>query len=708
MSRLKKILLFGFSLLSILLLGTGLLLGLLLFHKPTLDAALKLQEKYTEYAVTVADFQILDGIYIFTDVTVQQGNAPLFSATKLKFNLDILSLLQKPIQLFNLEAEGVNLVLDLTPRDEEKKTTTTPITDPLPFFLIESLAITNSLLTVSAKDSFTISVAIDSLNANNISDHRVEQLKLLSSVVYTDNDAQHETPFIKLDNFRISGGLDFSNNNLRLIKVQAEIPDQDLIITHTQFPNTGLILAGDMAFTDSITGEISHLLVQSNEKILLDSRGSFRLKNKSQRYSAKIKLISDELLRYFTTIPPYIGSIQAEATISAKRNNSVLRTLEVESSFSPVTLTAPVLHLPAFRYDVSATGTPEEISIDSMQFSFHDDNTTLADISLQGTTNALDYRTTITADVNSNNIQKLFLSMFDKKIGQEKKLSAKIDFTGTPEAFAIQIPELRYADSTLTGKAEYSATDCTLLLSGENFYALDLYQFATMSEREELRGILDDFKIQGACAHESALGVTGEFNLAAREFHFSNSLSDSFPFNIIFLPIKTVGRVLSSFPTQLIPAGLRNLSNATGTALDELQTLVAKKILIAGTVDGSQVNLEKALFTMSGIAPDIEIPGTIDSKSLRINSGIFLVGNKIPLPLRGSHNAPTPDIVQFTSALIKGVLLSPLNTVSSVGNFINPLKRSNTPSPTTAKPQETDTLTESLAVPQIFSISRTE
>lgn len=709
MSRLKKYLLLCCSILTVFLLLTGLLLGLILFHKPTRDAALKIQEKYSHYEITLEDLKILDGTYILTNIVVQQGGTPLLYASEIKFNLRIPSLLLKPIQLNNFAATGLTLLLDLTPGHEEK-TTTTASTDSGPFFLVDSLGITDSVLTISAKESFKLTVAINSLNAKNVSDHRVKELHLQSSVIYHDHATEHETPFMKLDNFSISGGLDFSTTDLELIDIQAAVPKQNLIFTHTQFSNTGLNLAGTMTLADSIAGTVSKLLVHSNKSILLDSSGTFLVKNKSQKFSAQIKSISDELLRYFTTVPPYIGSIQAQATISAERTDSILRSLVVESSFSPVILTEPVLHLPAFTYDVTATGTTEEISIDSMHFSFHNDTMALADISLQGTTNLQTYQTILTADVTSDNIQELFLSIFNKKIGQKEKFSAKIDFTGTPERFAVQIPEFRYADSTLTGKGEYSTSDCTLILSGQNFYALDLYQFATLSEREELRGILDDFKIKGACAHESKLGVTGEFNLTAREFQFSNSLSDSFPFNIIFLPIKTVGRVLSTFPTQLIPNELLELSSATGTVLDELQTLVAKKILIAGTIDGNQVNLDQALFTMSGITPDIEIPGVIDSDSLRINSGIFLIGNKIPLPLRGSHNAPTPDIVQFSSSLAKGVLLSPLNTVSSVGNFINPLNRPGSASPDPTKLEKTTTTAESglLDKPQIHSITRAD
>jgi hypothetical protein len=185
---------------------------------------------------------------------------------------------------------------------------------------------------------------------------------------------------------------------------------------------------------------------------------------------------------------------------------------------------------------------------------------------------------------------------------------------------------------------------------------IDIEAFKIFHDKDRgVRGSIGNFKLEaiGASANSDVFKKTlkANLNFNSDDIYLPKELMDVPPFNIIFIPFTVVSSAFSVIPKEVLPNDLINAGVGISSAIRDLQTFKLSQGVFDIRIENEIVFLEEIKLG-SSISGDLYFSGQLKfNEEIEINSGISLLGIRIPLPISGTLDSPNPDIILF----VKGI-----------------------------------------------------
>ncbi len=207
--------------------------------------------------------------------------------------------------------------------------------------------------------------------------------------------------------------------------------------------------------------------------------------------------------------------------------------------------------------------------------------------------------------------------------------------------------------------------------------------FFDQMKGKDIRGNITELQMQGQFLKSSLFDVKDSLN-SVLDFKIDNiylprQLIEVPPFNIVFLPFTVISSSFSLIPDSVLPNELINLGNFVSETLKDSQTFRLKNGDFHIAVKDRLINLSEVKIG-TDLTGDIYFGGTVDyDHNIEINSGVQLLGVRIPLPITGTLESPYPDPLVFISSIFTEFGLSimrlPITVVEEIGSWFSASKK---------------------------------
>ncbi len=536
-------------------------------------------------------------------------------------------------------------------------------------YSVKQLEILESRILYRDQDINEATVILSSVRGKGLSEKGIVGLDFLGDLAFLKTSTPAVEKVVVINSIQFKSGLKFGNDQTVLSAVELSFPTQEIYLDNKLHEEAKLNLLGEFEVGSTSTGHVKSLTYDKGAENILEISGNFSIAEEVQEVSFSLTKLSSVFVEEFTELPTELRHFNASGEYKIILDKYKLQNASGNGLFNKVTLASDLKRFPDLDFVFKIESDGVTYGFKESLVKFQDSEKVMGEVRIMGSFDSLKNSIDMTSSIAIEDLRKMIFFLKGVSIAQNRPLDADIKINGTTEKLNVDLTKFHYAEGTLQGNLVKEGDDFDILVSGKKLLAKDLYELSILKPSDDMSGQIENVFGEIKYSKKYPLGVIGNFKMKGTDFNFSNRLQDIFPFNLLFLPLSVLDKTLSAFPAQLIPTQLSSFSSATKGSIDNLQRIKANTITINGKSDGEWVTLDEALFNMSGVTPDIEIPGKISKDSLNINSGIFLVGNKVPLPIFGEPNFPLPDIVGFTKELAKTVLNAPLNTIKSIGGL---------------------------------------
>jgi hypothetical protein len=273
-------------------------------------------------------------------------------------------------------------------------------------------------------------------------------------------------------------------------------------------------------------------------------------------------------------------------------------------------------------------------------------------------------------DINNTLIQNYSI--------EKIKLSGEIN----PHEFDLSKIELRNNENTINSNfvLKFNETqDYKLSLQAEKINIESLKILYDELQNRGLRGQIKNLKItaSGSSSDSAVLTKTlnANLNFDADDIYMPKELMDVPPFNIIFIPFTAISSAFSIIPKEILPDDLVDAGIGISDAVKDLQTFRLSQGKFDLRIADETVFLEEVQLGTS-ISGDLYFSGLMKfNNEIEINSGVTLLGVRVPLPITGTLDSPRPDVTQFVKGIFTefglSVLKLPVTFFSGIGDLFS-------------------------------------
>lgn len=184
-------------------------------------------------------------------------------------------------------------------------------------------------------------------------------------------------------------------------------------------------------------------------------------------------------------------------------------------------------------------------------------------------------------------------------------------------------------------------------------------------EKTNINGRITDLKFEGETTtydfNNVLKNLRGQLNFRLSDVLLPKQLIELVPFNILFLPLTTVGSVFEVIPANIIHDDLIDFGKNISDKLKNSQTFKIEEGEFNLSLLDDKIDLSEVKFG-TDISGDIYLSGQVwRDQKIEIKSGYQVLGIKIPLPITGTLDEPIPDVEHFITGLVTEFGLSIVN-----------------------------------------------